>query len=156
MECRLLHGYDLDFSPQQMVVEIRTGFKFTPLPPPPPRNPLPLPRTPPPHPQESPDLRPSCQVALRTTWAASWRGALRTRRTSPSTSTPATRRGSPRRRPRTTSYGRRTSSCPSSSRTWRTCGWWGVLLGEGLRVKTLLHRLVPQLQLLPLSELLEL
>merc|ERR1719225_505606 len=32
----------------------------------------------------------------------------------------------------------------------------GVLLGEGLRVKTLLDRLVPQLQLLPLSELLEL
>merc|ERR1712223_231212 len=32
----------------------------------------------------------------------------------------------------------------------------GVLLGEGLRVKTLLDRLVPQLQLLPFSELLEL
>merc|ERR550532_980261 len=32
----------------------------------------------------------------------------------------------------------------------------GVLLGEGLGVKTLLDGLVPQLQLLPLSELLEL
>merc|ERR1712121_215363 len=101
MECRLLHGYELDFS-QQMVVEIWTGFQFTPLPPPPPRSLPPLPRTPPlrppqrqppPHPRESPDRRPSCLVGLRTTLAASWPDASRTLRTSPSTSTPATQHG---------------------------------------------------------------
>merc|ERR1719225_1669915 len=170
-----------------MVVEIRTGFQFTPLPPPPPRNPLPLPRTPPrqppqqrpppprnplplprtpprqppqqrppPHPQESPDLRPSCQVALRTTWATSWRGASRTRRTSPSTSTQATRRGSPRRR-LVQLLAVAVAPCvrpplvlgehPDGGR---------VLLGERLRVETLLDRLVPLLQLLPLRELLQL
>merc|ERR1712117_537035 len=61
-----------------------------PLPPrTPPRPPLQL--QPPPHPRVSPDLQPFCLVGLRTTLAASWRDALKTLQTSPSTWTPATR-----------------------------------------------------------------
>merc|ERR1712037_1011754 len=101
MECRLLHGYDLDFSPNRWWWKFGPDFQFIPLPPPPPRNLPPPPRTPPrrppqqppPHPRESPDLQPFCLAGLRTTLAASWRDALRTLRTSPSTYPPATQRG---------------------------------------------------------------
>merc|ERR1712226_472507 len=127
-----------------MFQQIRGGKSYFTPPPPPPPPPLPPPRrTPPqrqpphhhpPHPREWRHLQPSCLASRRTTWAASWRGAWRTPRTSPSRWHRGTRHGV-------------LGVHADGGRVLATESFW---------VKTLLQGLLPQLGLLPLLQLIQL
>merc|ERR1719458_1878196 len=106
MECRLLHGYDLDFSPNRWWWKFGPAFNLF--------------------------LFLLLSSSLLLTLGSLWISSL--------------------------------FAWPDSEPLWQLLGGTlgehvdggGVLLGEGLGVKTLLDGLVPQLQLLPLGQLLEL
>merc|ERR1719225_1034464 len=102
------------------------GLAFIPplLPPPPPQHPEEPQRVPRPHRQGTRDLRASCRVSLRTTWAAWPWVSCPSRPSSPSRFSPAARHTARPSRPHKASVCPHMFVCPSSSHIWSTCGFW--------------------------------
>merc|ERR1719341_2259180 len=117
----------------QFFLAVGGGTFIPPLPPPPrlplfilapqrPEEPQPVPR---PHRQGTRDLQASCRASLRTTWAAWPACACPTPPASPSTPSQAPRSALSSNRPHRASVCPHMFVCPSSSRIWSTCGFWG-------------------------------